>query len=79
MLQIRRDMIVFDTACTVHVVSLTPHAFLFIFTYQRCFVYDFNFLKLFEKIFVHAVSLTLHTPFLIFLHTNAVVHMILTF
>jgi hypothetical protein len=56
-----------DTACTVHGVSLTPHAFLTFFACHRCFAYDFHFSKLFEKCgvndtacTVHAVSMTPH-------------------
>jgi hypothetical protein len=40
---------VIDTACIVHAVSLTPHAFVILFAYHHCFAYDFNFSKLFYK------------------------------
>jgi hypothetical protein len=41
-----------DTACTVHDISMTPHApwhVYFFFASHRCFAYDFHFLKLFKK------------------------------
>jgi hypothetical protein len=47
-----------DTAFTMHAVSLTLNAFLILFAYHHCFAYDFHFSKLFEKFFVHAVSMT---------------------
>jgi hypothetical protein len=46
----------------MHVVSLTPHAFLNFFANHRCFVYDFHFSKLIEHFFVHAVSMTPQEP-----------------
>jgi hypothetical protein len=47
-----------DTACTVHVVSFKPHAFLIFVANHRCFAYDFHFSKLLENLCVHAVSMT---------------------
>jgi hypothetical protein len=41
-----------DPPCTVHAVSLTPHAFLIFFAKHRRFAYDFHFLKLFEFEFI---------------------------
>jgi hypothetical protein len=40
-----------DTTCTVHAVSLTPHAFFIFFAHHGCFAYDFHFSKLFGKFF----------------------------
>jgi hypothetical protein len=54
------------TACAVHAVSLTPHAFLIFWEYHRCFAYDFHFSKLIENFLVHAcmhvVSMIPHAP-----------------
>jgi hypothetical protein len=45
----------------MHRVIYTACIFNF-FAHHRCFAYDFNFLKLFENFFVHAMSVTPHAP-----------------
>jgi hypothetical protein len=45
----------------VHAMTLIDTAsILMFFAYHRCFAYDFHFLKLFDKFFVHAFSMTPH-------------------
>jgi hypothetical protein len=48
--------------------SSIVHAVSIVFAYHRCFAYDFHFSKLFENLFVHAVSITPHNSSQIRIH-----------